>query len=247
MPSKLTLGALHRCLLGRVDASQGLRVGIHFEERTSTGARATKEPGRRTVDADLALREGAVTAARLSAGNPGTAPVAITLDDEEGAVRYTIGGDAFGLLRTRPALFELEDFQARLDAIPVEDAVIDVETPERTGRLVLDAEVTSEAFTPLLRLFDASPPEHPELPLLSHAVALSAADSVALDYWWSLLGVDEVHGRPGYEGSIVCHALVSIATLTESLGVAAIGHDPVLPPLEDLDAVWELARRSRPG
>ncbi len=107
--------------------------------------------------------------------------------------------------------------------------------------------MTSEAFTPLLRLFEASPPEHPELPLLSHAVALSAADSVALDYWWSLLGVDEVDGRPGAEGSIVCHTQVSLAALTESLGVAAMGHDPVLPPLDDLDAVWELARRSRSG
>ena len=127
MPSKLTLGALHRCLLGRVDASHGLRVGIHFEERMS-GVRASKEAGRRTVDADLALREGVMTAARLSAGATGTAPVAITLDDEDGAVRYTIGGEAFGLLRTPPALFELQDFQARLDAIPVEDAVIDVES-----------------------------------------------------------------------------------------------------------------------
>ena len=54
-------------------------------------------------------------------------------------------------------------------------------------------------------------------------------------------------GVLGAEGSIVCHTQVSIATLTEPLGVAAMGHDPALPALDDLDAVWELARRSRSG
>ncbi len=247
MLSKLTLGALHRCLLERVDASLGLRVGIHFEERTSVAGRNAPALDRRTFDADLAVRQGVLTAARLSAGATGMATVAITIEDAEGAIRYGIGGDAFGLLDLRPALFDLQDFQGRLDAVHVEDAVIDVETPEGAGRIVLDAEVDGEAFVRLLRVFDSSRPEHPDLPLLSHAVALSAASDVALDYWWSLLGVDEVDGRPGAEGSIVCHAQVSIASLIEAPFIAATDHGPTLSPLEDLDAVWELARRSRPG
>ena len=64
---KMTLGALYRCLLDRLDTPFGLRVGIHFEERTSIvveDAAAGTEPTRieqRTYDADL-------TRARRSGG-----------------------------------------------------------------------------------------------------------------------------------------------------------------------------------
>ena len=87
---KITLGALYRCLLDRLDTSLGLRVGIHFEERTSIVAEAAvpgTEPARieqRTFDADLAVTDGQVVRATLTAGATG----AETPRDPHGAIRW---------------------------------------------------------------------------------------------------------------------------------------------------------------
>ena len=71
---KLTLGALYRCLLDRLDTRLGVRVEIHFEERTSVvveHAAAGTEAERidqRTFDAELAVRDERVAEATLTAG-----------------------------------------------------------------------------------------------------------------------------------------------------------------------------------
>jgi hypothetical protein len=45
---------------------------------------------------------------------------------------------------------------------------------------------------------------------------------------------------------VVCHVHASVAPLTEAdTDLAAVDADPGLPILDDLDAVWECARRSR--
>ena len=166
----MTLGALYRCLLDRLDAPFGLRVGIHFEERTSIvveDAAAGTEPTRieqRTYDADLTVREGQVVGARLTAGAIGAETLVVRVAEFDGASRYSIAGEGFGVLGVRPELFDLEAFEVRLDGVAVSDAVIDQETPDGSGRIVVDAEIDSEAFTRLLRAFGGGESENPELP-----------------------------------------------------------------------------------
>ena len=171
----------------------------------------------------------------------------VRIAEGAGGSLYSVAGAGFGVLRTRPRLFDLEDFGSKLDAVPVDDAVIDQETPDGSGRIVVDAEIDGDAFTQLLqRLRQAASPQNPELPLLSHSAVLSAAADVTLDYWWSLLGLDEVEGRPARHNVVVCHVQASFAPLTDGDDAAqAVEADPGLPILDDLDAVWEWARQQR--
>jgi hypothetical protein len=252
--SKMTLGALYRCLLDRLETRHGMRVGIHFEERTSVvaeDAAAGIEPERidqRTFDAELEVHDEQVVGATLTAGAVGAETLVIRIAVVDGQSRYSIAGEGFGVLRERPNLFDPAEFGERLDAVAVEDAVIDQEMPDGSGRIVVDAEIESEAFTRLLRVFGGGQQDNPELPLLSHSAVLSAASDVTLDYWWSLLGLDEVEGRPSRHNVVVCHVHASFAPLIESDTVAVGGEtDPGLPVLDDLDAVWECARRRRAG
>jgi hypothetical protein len=246
----LTLGALYRCLLDRLDTTHGLKVVIHFEERTSIVAEeAATEPARieqRTFDADLAVREGQVARATLTAGATSAETLVIRIAKTDGAPRYSIAGQGFGELRVTPELFDLGTFGDRLNGVAVVDAVIDQETPDGSGRIVVDAEIDGEAFTRLLRAFGGGEAGNPELPLLSHSAVLSAASDVTLDYWWSLLGLDEVEGRPARHNVVVCHVHASFAPLTDDDGSdSTIDADAGLPVLDDLDAVWELARQRR--
>jgi hypothetical protein len=248
---KLTLGALHRSLLDRFDSHLGMRVGIHFEERTSVVA----EPGvagteskrieQRTFDADLVVRDGVVTTATLTAGAMGTPALVIRTAEFDGVSRYSLGAEGFGLLASRADLFDLDEFESRLDQVTVIDAVVDQETPDGTGRIVVDAEVGTEAFARLLLAFGGAEAGNQELPLLSHSVVLSAAGDVTLDYWWSLLGLDEVEGRPARHNVVVCHVQASFGALSDGESEPDIPAEATLPVLADLDAVWGLARERR--
>ena len=209
---KMTLGALYRCLLDRLDTRLGMRVGIHFEERTSVVAEHAAGGSEPDADraADLRRRPRRPRRARRR-GDPDRrrdrAPrrSSIRIAEFDGASRYSIAGEGFGELRVRPDLFDLEEFGAKLDEVTVDDAVIDQETPDGSGRIVVDAEIDGDAFARLLRVFGGGESENPELPLLSHSAVLSAASDVTLDYWWSLLGLDEVEGRPARHNVVVCH------------------------------------------
>ncbi|MGA7987087.1 MAG: hypothetical protein WCB51_01670 [Candidatus Dormiibacterota bacterium] len=250
---KLTLGGLHRSLLAQLDPRAGLRVGIHFEERTSipaehaAGGTQADHLERRTFDADLGVRDGIVETASLTAGAVGAATLSVRVVEVGGSSRYSLGG-GFGELRNRPNLFDLDDFESRLDAVPVGDAVVDLEIPDGSGRIVLDAAIDTDAFAQLLSVFGGNEPTNPEFPLLSHSVTLSAHSDVTLDYWWSLLGLDEVEGNPARNNVVVCHVQVSVAATSGAADAEPpVALDPALPQLEDLDAVWELARQSRPA
>jgi hypothetical protein len=244
----MTLGALYRCLLDRLDTRHGMRVGIHFEERTSVVAdqaaagTEAKRIEQRTFDADLTVRDGEVVRAALTAG-----ALVVRIAEGDGTSLYSVAGEGFGVLRSRPDVFNLGEFGRKLDTITVDDAVIDQETPDGSGRIVVDAEIDGEAFGELLHVF-AGGSENPELPLLSHSAVLSAASDVTLDYWWSLLGLDEIEGRPARHNVVVCHVHASFAPLIDGdVPAEAIGADSALPVLEDLDAVWERARQKRMG
>jgi hypothetical protein len=248
----MTLGALYRCLLDRLDTRRGMRVGIHFEERTSVvvehaaAGTESKKIEQRTFDADLAVRDETVVGATLTAGALGAETLVVRIAEGAGGSLYSVAGEGFGGLRIRPDVFNLGEFGSKLDAVAVDDAVIDQETPDGSGRIVVDAEIDGDAFAKLLRVFAGGGPENPELPLLSHSAVLSAASDVTLDYWWSLLGLDEVEGRPARHNVVVCHVHASFAPLTDAdAAVEGVEPDPALPILEDLDAVWERARQQR--
>jgi hypothetical protein len=250
----MTLGALYRCLLDRLDTRHGMRVGIHFEERTSVVAEQAaagsdaKRIEQRTFDADLAVRDEEVVGATLTAGALGAETLVVRIAEGVGGSRYSVAGEGYGVLRTRPDVFNLGEFGRKLDDVIVDDAVIDQETPDGSGRIVVDAEIDGDAFARLLRVFAGGGSENPELPLLSHSAVLSAASDVTLDYWWSLLGLDEVDGRPARHNVVVCHVHASFAPLVDGdAGAEAVEADPDLPILEDLDDVWERARRQRTG
>ena len=155
----LTLGALYRCLLDRLDTTHGLRVGIHFEERTSIVVEETA-PGtgparieQRSFDADIAVREGQVARATLTAGATSAETLVVRIAQADGVALYSIAGTGFGKLRATPEVFDLRGFGDRLDGVAVADAVIDQETPDGSGRIVVDAEIDGEAFARLLRVF----------------------------------------------------------------------------------------------
>jgi hypothetical protein len=250
----MTLGALYRCLLDRLDMRHGMRVGIHFEERTSVVAdqalagTEAKRVEQRTFDADLAVRDEEVVGATLTAGALGAETLVVRIAEGDGTSLYSIAGEGFGVLRSRPDVFNLGAFGRKLDTVTVDDAVIDQETPDGSGRIVVDAEIGGDAFGELLHVFAGSGAENPELPLLSHSAVLSAASDVTLDYWWSLLGLDEIEGRPARHNVVVCHVHASFAPLRDGDAPAEhIGPDPELPILDDLDAVWERARQKRTG
>jgi hypothetical protein len=254
LPLQLSLGALHRSLLAHLDTSTGMRAGIRFEERTSDGARhgaresAPERIEQRTFDADLIVRDGRVVRATLTAGAIGETTLTVRVADVDGAARYSIGEGGFGALILSPHLFDLEEFGSRLDAVGIGDAVVDQEIRDGIGRIVVEVETDTDAFARLLQVFARTDPAHPELPLLSHSVTLSAATDVTLDYWWSLLGLDEIDGGPVRNSLITCHVQVSMTALTDpedALPGAEL--DPALPALEDLDAVWGLARRHPSG
>ncbi len=201
----------------------------------------------RTFDADLAVRGGNVMWATLTAGATGAERLVIRVAQADGTSRYSIAGSGFGDLRVAPDLFRLDAFGERLDGVEVDDAVIAPETPDGSGRIVIDAEIDGDSFSRLLRAFGGGEPGNVELPLLSHSAVLSAGSDVTLDYWWSLLGLDEVEGRPARNNVVICHVHASFAPLTgDELG-GPIDADPELPVLEDIDAVWELARQRRVG
>ena len=201
----------------------------------------------RTFDADLAVRDGRVTRATLTAGATGAAGLVIRVAHSDDTSRYSIAGAGFGDLRVAPDLLDLGAFGERLDGVEVDDAVIALETPDGSGRIVIDAEIDDDAFTRLLRAFGGGESGNLELPLLSHSAVLSAGSDVTLDYWWSLLGLDEVDGRPAQHNVVVCHVHASFAPLTGGELDDPIDTDPGLPILEDIDAVWELARQRRAG
>jgi hypothetical protein len=231
-----------------------MRVGIHFEERTSivvehaAAGTDSKRVEQRTFDADLTVRAEQIAAATLTAGALGAETLVIRIAESGGRSWYSIAGEGFGVLRDRPDLFDVSRFGSRLDAVPVEDAVIDQETPDGSGRIVIDAEIDTDGFAQLLAVFAGGTSENPELPLLSHSTVLSAASDVTLDYWWSLLGLDEVEGRPARHNVVVCHVHASFAPLSETeAGGDPVAGDPELPALDDLDAVWERARERRAG
>ena len=123
----MTLGALYRCLLDAWTRALGLRVGIHFEERTSivvedaaAGPRRTRIE-QRTFDADLDRPRGQVVAAMLTAGAIGAetlvGPHRGSRRRRAGTRSAARGSACSGSVRN---LFDLDEFGSGSMAVPVD-------------------------------------------------------------------------------------------------------------------------------
>ena len=237
-----SIALTRRSACGSASTSRSGRLWSSSPPSQAPGRARTEQ---RTFDADLALLDGHVVRATLTAGATGAEGLVIRVVHSAGGSRYSIAGSGFGGLSAAPELFDLGAFGERLDRVEVDDAVIALETPDGSGRIVIDAEMDGDGFTRLLRAFGGGEAGNLELPLLSHSAVLSAGPDVTLDYWWSLLGLDEVEGRPARNNVVVCHVHASFASLTGGELDGPIDSDAGLPMLEDIDAVWELARQPR--
>jgi hypothetical protein len=252
-PPHLTLGGLHRSLLDGIGQHRDASIAIDFEQRSSVSQMAD-EPGEhpglfvaRRFEARLDSRGGRVDAAQLTSSGMSRQPHSrIWLARDDSRYLYSIDGVRFGPMQGRPDLFDLARFERRLDDVAVTDVTIEQVPRQPAGSvIVLEADVDVESFRRLLEVFaSGSGDSDDDLDLRSFSVALSSADDVALDYWWSLVGNEMPDGlETVYRRTVACHVQVSVATLDpsaqERFGPIAV--DPGLPVLRHIDDVWRLA------
>ena len=137
---------------------------------------------------------------------------------------YSIGGEGFGVLAAAARIsstsrtFELRPRRRARSATRSSTW----RSPDGTGRIVARRRDRHRRVRAAAAASSAADePANPELPLLSHSVTLSAAADVTLDYWWSLLGLDEVEGGPARHNVVVCHVQVSVAAAAASWSARA--------------------------
>jgi hypothetical protein len=266
---RLTLGALYREMRAGLGDAGRVRVTLEFQQRTiAMAVEGVTEPGYLVLETLLEYEDRVLDRAQvglLGSGAPKRFMVARHGDD---GYAYTLdGGARWGRLDTHPRIFSLEDFEAELGQITVEDATFDVLTGVRIGerppgaepipdgelagvpeRFVdaLDVSLDRAAFLRLLRVFSADADEDldGDAPLLdAFSVSLEAAEDVSLQYWWSLS--DTGFAAAGIPIRVRCSVSIRVAApgAAES---AAVSLDQAMPDVADLDGVWAILRRG-PG
>jgi len=265
---RLTLGALYREMrAGHGDAGR-VRVTLEFQQRTiAVAGDGATEPAYLMLETLLEYEDRVLDRAQvglLGSGPPKRFMVARHGD----GYAYTLDGGAhLGRLDTHPRIFSLEDFEAELGEIAVEDATFDVLTGVRIGegppgaeplpdgelagvpeRFVdaLDVSLDRKAFLRLLRVFSADADDDlDDAPLLdAFSVSLEAAEDVSLQYWWSLS--DTGFAAAGIPVRVRCSVSIRVAALGAAES-AAVSLDQDLPDVADLDGVWAILRRGPAG
>jgi hypothetical protein len=247
-PFALTLGALHRVLCDDLSDWSRRRVAIHFEQRSATAVESAhgRDPDLlavRRFEAVFDFDDTSLARVDLSTGGRASAPrAAVAVVSNADGYLYSIDGVRFGRLERDPELFDAGRFENQLDAIAVDDLTLEQVPAGARSILVLDLDVSVPSFRELLAVF-AGEPESEDLDLRAYSVVLSAAaETVTLEYWWSLVAVEEFGaGGDTYQHDIACH--VEIAMSPSSDPVPAVIPDPELPALAHIDEVWDLARR----
>jgi len=265
---RLTLGALYREMRAGLGDAGRVRVTLEFQQRTiAVAADGATEPAYLVLETlleyeDRVLDRGQV--GLLGSGPPKRFMVARHGD----GYAYTLdGGARWGRLDTHPRIFSLEEFEAELGRIAVEDATFDVLTGVRVGegppgveplpggelagvpeRFVdaLDVSLDRAAFLRLLQVFSADADDDlDEAPLLdAFSVSLEAAEDVSLQYWWSLS--DTGFAAAGIPVRVRCSVSIRVAALGAAES-AAVSLDEDMPDVADLDGVWGFLRRGPAG
>ena len=265
---RLTLGALYREMRAGLGDAGRVRVTLEFQQRTiAMAVEGVTEPGYLVLETLLEYEDRVLDRAQvglLGSGPPKRFMVARHGD----GYAYTLDGGAhWGRLDTHPRIFSLEDFEAELGEIAVEDATFDVLTGVRIGegppgaeplpdgelagvpeRFVdaLDVSLDRKAFLRLLRVFSADADDDlDDAPLLdAFSVSLEAAEDVSLQYWWSLS--DTGFAAAGIPVRVRCSVSIRVAALGAAES-AAVSLDQDLPDVADLDGVWAILRRGPAG
>lgn len=272
---RLTLGALYREMRAGLGDAGWVRVAVEFHQRAVEaalpGGGASAPPG----GASLALRalidqrDGVLDRGEIALDGPDE-PRRLVVRRRGSSYAYSVdGGRRWGSFSAPPRLFDLEEFEAALDRVEVEDATIEPvrgET-EAAGEVTvggrwpvaeprpahaLDVSLDREQFVRLLSIFSPDAQEGPDEPGLSaYSVSLEAAGDVSLLYWWSLngregdpvgLGAGAAGSAPRMACSVSIHVTRGREPAPDAVVIAA-----GLPEVSCLDEVWTLLRRAGAG
>jgi hypothetical protein len=260
---RLTLGALYREMRAGLGDAGRVRVTVEFQERTLAvaGEDAAAEPGGVVLETVLEYDDRLLDRALVGLRGSGT-PRRFTVARHGDGYAYSLdGGVRWGRLAAHPRVFDIEEFEAELGEIPVEDATFDVLSGARGGdapeppepahaegfsappeRFVdaLDISLDRSGFLRLLRIFSADVDEDPDPFLLNaFSVSLEAADDVSLQYWWSVS--DTVFAAADIPVRVRCSVSIRISAVADAQPAAVTLHAD-LPDVDDLDGVWALLR-----
>ena len=256
----LSLGPLYREMRAGLGDAGRVRVTVEFQERTlaaPAGGQGAAELVSFVLETFVEYEDRVLDRAQVALHGPGP-PKRFLVARHGSAYAYSLdGGERWGRLVAHPRIFDLEEFEAELGQILVEDATYDVldgssdlQAPAgsrpRPERFVdaLDVSMDREAFLRLLRVFSADVDDDPDAPALNaFSVSLQAADDVSLQYWWSLSdSVSEVDDVPL---KVRCSVSIRVAALGAEEN-SAVRLDEALPDVADLDGVWAILRHGAP-
>lgn len=249
---RLTLGALHRRMRAGLGDAGLFRAVIEFEQReasTPAGEEAAAASPRRRLTAELDHRDRVLQRGVIRLADPTGASSGMELHLQRGAggtYLYSVGGsDRWGRFLQPPRIFDLDDFEARIDEVAVNDVTIDQAIEKRRLHQAIDVDVDREAFEALLRVFSADRDEPEDLHLAAFSVSLSGDTEVELLYWWTLAGVEpaEEGGTPVGQ-KISCSTVIRLEPL-QRIERGGVTVDGDLPDVTHIDEVWALARRMR--
>jgi hypothetical protein len=262
----LSLGALYREMRAGLGDAGRVRVTVEFQERTvaaPAGEQGAGEPVR--LETFVEYEDRVLDRAQVALYGPDP-PMRFLVARHGSAYAYSLdGGERWGRLAAHPRIFDLEEFEAELGQILVEDATYDVlygscdlqgpagswavpgagyaPAPERFVD-ALDVSMDREAFLRLLRIFSADVADDPDAPALNaFSVSMQAAGDVSLQYWWSLS--DTVSEADDIPLKIRCSVSIRVATLG-AVEAGAVRLDQALPDVADLDGVWAILRQGAP-
>ena len=261
----LTLGALYREMRAGLGDAGRVRVTLEFQQRTiAVAADGAAEPAYIVLETVLEYDDRVLDRAQVGLLGSGP-PMRFMVARNGDGYAYTLdGGSRWGRLDTHPRIFSLEDFEAELGEITVEDATFDVLTGVRIEEVApvseplpdadpagvperfvdaLDVSLDRAAFLRLLRVFSADAGEDlEEAPLLdAFSVSLEAAEDVSLQYWWSLS--ETGFAAAGIPVRVRCSVSIRVAALSDAESTS-VSLDEGLPDVADLDGVWGILRRA---
>ncbi|MGD1052652.1 MAG: hypothetical protein ABR950_02365 [Candidatus Dormibacteria bacterium] len=263
----LTLGALYREMRAGLGDAGRVRVTVEFQQRTlasAAGEEGSGEPASLVLETFVEYDDRVLDRAQVALHGAGP-PKRFLVARHGSAYAYSLdGGERWGRLAAHPRIFDLEEFEAELGQILVEDATYDVldgsgdlhgpraaaggagvqPVPEKFVD-ALDVSMDRESFLRLLRIFSADVDDDPDAPALNaFSVSMQAADDVSLQYWWSLS--DSLGEDADVPLKIRCSVSIRVGALgAEESG--AVQLDGSLPDVADLDGVWAILRHTPPG
>lgn len=239
---------------GDLASGGSYRVSIEYQQRAST-APVTEarhgEPGifsKQQLSAQLDYRDEQLRTVTMTLSSNSSAPRRSFVIKRAGDdFAYSLDEIAWGRLRNRPTIFDLADFQSRLDDIQAGDISIEQAMEARRLRESLEIEVPGEEFKKLLAVFNPDADQDEDLDMTSHAVTVAGGDELSLLYWWTLSGLEVEQGpldQPAKNYAVKITCSVSIKLESAAVGDAAENFpETSLPELGELDDIWKLLRR----